>query len=114
VALCPDESTVYAARDGIQVTLYENTWTRHIQARRPDVTKNELVLALGQAVRIYADTSFPNRRVYQGATRTTGFFRNSFLLVVVALTDEHTGRVVTAFLTEQPYQGRQLWPPTVS
>src|SRR3954464_3580210 len=104
-------STVYATPDGIQVTLDADTWTRHIQARRPYVMESDLAMALRQPVRIYTDTSFPNRRVYQGPPRTTGFFRNSFLLVVVALTSEHTGRVVTAFLTEQPYRGRQLWPP---
>jgi hypothetical protein len=104
-------STVYATPDGLQVTLDPDTWTRHIQARRPDVTESELAVALRQSVRIYADTSFPNRRVYQGPPRNTGFFRNSFLLVVIALTGEHTGRVVTAFLTEQAYRGRPLWPP---
>ena len=34
-----------------------------------------------------------------------------FVLVPVALTGEHTGLVLTAYLTEQSYQGRQLWPP---
>jgi hypothetical protein len=100
--------------DGIEVTLYADTWTRHIQARRPHVTKPELAQALQQPVRIYADTSYADRRVYQGPSRTTGFFRNSFLLVVVALTGECTGRVVTAILTEQLYQGRQLWPPKMT
>ena len=103
--------TVYMTLDGIQVTLHVGTWTRHIQARRPHITEPELAQALVQPVRIYADTSYADRRVYQGPQRTTGFFRNSFLLVVVALTGERTGRVVTAILTEQPYQGQQLWPP---
>jgi hypothetical protein len=103
--------TTYTTLDGIQVTLHADTWTKHIQARRPDITEPELARALVQPVQIYADTSYADRRVYQGAPRTSGFFRNSFLLVVVALTGEHTGRVVTAFLTEQSYQGRQLWPP---
>jgi hypothetical protein len=101
----------YTTLDGIQVTLHEDTWTNHIQARRPDVTEPELARALLHPVQIYADTSYADRRVYQGPPRTSGFFRNSFLLVVVALTGERTGRVVTAILTEQPYQGRQLWPP---
>jgi hypothetical protein len=101
----------YMTLDGIQVTLHETTWTKHIQARRPDVTEPELARALLQPVQIYADTSNADRRVYQGPPRTSGFFRNSFLLVVVGLTGEHTGRVITAILTEQAYQGRQLWPP---
>lgn len=104
--------TVYTTFDGIQVTLHAKTWTKHVQARRPDVTEPELVRALLQPVKIYADTSYTDRRVYQGPPRTSGFFRNSFLLVVVALTGERAGRVVTAILTEQPYQGRLLWPPT--
>jgi hypothetical protein len=101
----------YMTFDGIQVTLHPDTWTKHIQARRPDVTEPELARALLQPVQIYADGSYTNRRVYQGVPRASGFFRNSFLLVVVALTGERTGQVVTAILTEQPYQGRQLWPP---
>lgn len=104
---------IYMTLDGIQVILREDTWAKHIQARRPDVTEPELARALQQPVRIYADTSHAERRVYQGPTRTSGFFRNSFLLVVVALTGESTGRVVTAILTEQVYQGQQLWPPTI-
>jgi hypothetical protein len=105
---------VYTTFDGIQVTLHADTWTKHIQARRPDVTESELARALLQPIYIYADTFHADRRVYQGLPRTSGFFRNSFLLVVVALTDERTGRVVTAFLTEQIYQGRQLWPPKIT
>jgi hypothetical protein len=105
---------VYATPDGIHVTMDADTWTRHIQARRPDVTEAELVRALREPVRIYADTSFADRRVYQGPPRTRGFFRNSFLLVVVALTGVDTGRVVTAILTEQAYRGRQLWPPMMT
>jgi hypothetical protein len=103
--------TVYTTLDGISVILHEDTWTRHIEARRPGVTKSDIAQALQQPIRIYADTSYADRRVYQGPPRTSGFFRNSFLLVVVALTVERTGRVVTAILTEQRYQGRQLWPP---
>jgi hypothetical protein len=100
----------YITLDGIQVTLHVDTWQKHIQARRPDVTEPELARTLMQPIYIYSDTFYPDRRVYQGSPRTSGFFRNSFLLVVVALTGERTGRVVTAILTEQPYQGRQLWP----
>jgi hypothetical protein len=102
---------IYMTLDGIQVILHEDTWATHIQARRPDVTEPELARALQQPVWIYADTSHADRRVYQGPARTSGFFRNSFLLVVVALTGASAGQVVTAFLTEQVYQGRQLWPP---
>jgi hypothetical protein len=104
-------SDIYITPDGIHVTLEWDTWARHIQARRPDIRKTDLGMALCQPARIYADTSYPDRRVYQGAPRTSGFFRNSFLLVVITLTGEQTGRVVTAFLTQQAYQGRQLWPP---
>jgi hypothetical protein len=102
---------VYETPDGIQVTLDRGRWARHIHGRRPHITETELAMALQQPVRIYADKTIADRRVYQGAPRTTGFFRNSFLLVVVALTGERTGWVVTAFLTEQTYQGYQLWPP---
>ena len=101
----------YMTFDGIQVTLHADTWTKHLQARRPDVTESELARALLYPVKIYADTSYADTRVYQGLPRSAGFFRNSFLLVVVAVTGEPTGRVVTAILTEQSYQGRQLWPP---
>jgi hypothetical protein len=103
--------TIYMTLDGIQVALREDTWTIHIEPRRPGVTKADIAQALQQPVRIYADTSYADRRVYQGPPRISGFFRNSFLLVVVALTGERTGRVVTAILTEQLYQGRELWPP---
>lgn len=48
---------------GIQVILEADTWTQHIQARRPHVREADLALALHQLDRIYADTSFPNRRV---------------------------------------------------
>ena len=100
----------YITPDGIEVTLHVDTWRIHIHARRPHITKSELSQALLQPVKIYADTSHPGRRIYQGSPRATGFFRNSFILVIIALTGEHTGSVVTAILTEQVYKGQELWP----
>src|SRR5918996_2494154 len=49
--------TTYTTFDGIEVIFHPDTWTTYIQARRPHVTNPELVQALPQPVRIYADTS---------------------------------------------------------
>jgi hypothetical protein len=96
--------------DGLEVTLDPATWSQHIQVRHAEVTKDELRQTLVTPQRICAHTSNPYRRIYEGTPRRSGFFKDSFLLVVVALSDERSGRVLTAYLDRRHYQGRQLWP----
>lgn len=96
--------------DGLEVILDPATWSQHIQTRHGEVTKDELRQTLVTPRRICAHTSNPRRRIYEGTPRRSGFFRGSFLLVVVALTDERSGRVLTAYLDQRPYRGEQLWP----
>jgi hypothetical protein len=102
---------VYQTADGLQVTLDQRAWTDHIQHRHPEVTTDDIAQALMQPVRICGPTSDSAKRVYQGAARPSGFFRDSFPLVVVVLAEEYTGRVITAYLERRPYRGEQLWPP---
>jgi len=66
--------TVYETPDGIQVMLDRDTWWRHIHGRRPHIAETELAMALKQPVRIYADTSFADRRVYLRTTTDDGIF----------------------------------------
>jgi uncharacterized protein YuzE len=82
--------------DGLEVILDPATWSQHIQARHAEVTKDELRHTLVTPQRICAHTSNPGRRIYEGTPRRSGFFRHSFLIVVVALSDERSGRVLTA------------------
>jgi hypothetical protein len=84
---------VYQTADGLQVTLDEQTWTHHIQPRHPEVTDQNIAQTLTRPVRICAHTSIPMRRIYQGSARTSGFFKESFPLVVVSAIGERTGRV---------------------
>ena len=102
---------IYQTLDGLEVTLDPATWSQHIRVRHEEVTKDELRQALITPNRICAHTSNPHRRIYEGLPRRSGFFKDSFLLVVVALTGERSGRVLTAYLDRRHYRGQQLWPP---
>jgi hypothetical protein len=101
---------VYQPVDGLRVTLTEQRWLMHILPRHPEVTEADVAQALTAAVCVYQHRMEPLRRVYQGDPRPTGFFRGHFPLVVVAITGEDTGTVVTAYLTTLPYRGVQRWP----
>ncbi len=101
---------VYQTADGVQVTLEAWNWTGHILRRHPALTAQDVAQALTVPERICDHQTEPTQRVYQGAPRTTGFFRGSFPIVVVELMDERMGRVVTAYLTTLSYRGRERWP----
>lgn len=101
---------VYQTADGLHVTLEAWNWTGHILQRHPAITEQDIAQAPTAPERICDHKTEPTQRVYQGAPRTTGFFRGSFPMVVVELMDERRGRVVTAYLTTLSYIGRQRWP----
>ena len=104
----PDQH--YVTSDGLQVTLTEQRWLTHIVPRHPEVTEADVAQALRAPVGIYDHRTHPTRRVYQGAPRSTGFFRGQIPLVIVAITGATTGTVLTAFLTPRPYRGVSRWP----
>ena len=101
---------VYHTVDGLQVTLELWNWERHIQPRHPEVTEQDIADALTAPQRICDHRTISTQRGYQGSPRTRGFFRGSFLVVVVEVTNAQTGRVVTAYLTTLAYLGQQRWP----
>ncbi len=101
---------VYHTVDGLQVTLESWNWERHIQPCHPEVTEQDIADALTAPQRICNHRAISTQRVYQGAPRTRGFFRDSFPVVVVEVTNAQTGRVVTAYLTTLAYLGQQRWP----
>ena len=102
---------VYHTVDGLQVTLKSWNWERHIQPRHPEVTEQDIADALTAPQRICDHRTISAQRVYQGSPRTRGFFRGSFPVVVVEVTNAQTGRVVTAYMTTLAYLGQQRWPP---
>jgi hypothetical protein len=101
---------VYHTVDGLQITLESWNWERHIQPRHPEVTEQDIADALTAPQRICDHRTISTQRVYQGAPRTRGFFRGSFPVVAVEVTNAQTGRVVTAYLTTLAYLGQQRWP----
>jgi len=101
---------VYQTVDGLHVTLTERRWVTHILLRHEEVTEADMAQALTASACVYQHRTEPLRRVYQGSPRPTGFFRGYFPLVIVEITGEDTGTVVTAYLTTLPYRGVQRWP----
>jgi len=101
---------VYHTVDGLQVTLELWNWERYIQPRHPEVTEQDMADALTAPQRICDHRAISTQRVYQGSPRPRGFFRGSFPVVVVEVTNAQTGRVVTAYLTTLAYPGQQRWP----
>ena len=101
---------VYQAVDGLQVTLTERRWLIHILPRHGEITEADVAQALTAAACVYQHRTDPMQRIYQGHPRPTGFFRGLFPLVVVAVSGEDTGTVVTAYLTSLPYRGVQRCP----
>jgi hypothetical protein len=100
---------VYHTVDGLQVTLESWNWERHIQPRHPEVTEQDIAEALTALQRICDHRVISTQRVYQGSPRTRGFFRDSFPVVIVEVTNVQTGRVVTPYLTTLAYPGQQRW-----
>ena len=101
---------VYHTIDELQVVLESWNWERHIQPRHPEVTEQDIADALTAPQRICDHRTISTQRVYQGSPRTRGFFRGSFPVVVVEVTNAQIGRVVTAYVTTLAYLGRQRWP----
>jgi hypothetical protein len=101
---------VYYTVDGLQVTLESWNWERHIQPRHPEMRVQDIVDTLTAPQRICDHRTISAQRVYQGSPRARGFFRGSFPMVVVEVTNAQTGRVVTAYLTTLAYLGQQRWP----
>jgi hypothetical protein len=99
---------IYAAADGLQVTLSARAWT-HIQQRHPEVSLGHIAQALMRPVRICDHNTEPNQQVYEGARGTTPW-PAVFPVVIVERRDASTGVVVTARLSRRPYQGVQRWP----
>jgi hypothetical protein len=100
---------VYAAADGLQVTLEAHAWT-HIQHHHPEVTLDHIVQALMHPVRICDHKTAPDQQVYEGDQGTMPRWPTVFPVVIVERRGAVTGRVVTARLSRRPYRGVQRWP----
>jgi len=74
------------------------------------VTEQDIAETLTAPQRICDHRAISTQRVYQGSPRARGFFRDSFPVVVVEVTNAQAGRVVTAYLTTLAYPGQQRWP----
>ena len=57
------QDLMYAAADGLQVTLPARTWD-HIQQRHPEVTVSDIERALTHAVRICDHRQYPEQQIY--------------------------------------------------
>jgi hypothetical protein len=101
---------IYAAADGLQVTLPARTWRDHIQQAHPEVTLADIEQALTHPIRICHHRSYPEQHIYEGSPGTTSFGRRIFPVVVVERGSDQAGRVVTARLSGRPYRGVQRWP----
>jgi hypothetical protein len=99
---------VYAAADGLQVTLEPHAWA-HIQQRHPEVTLDYIAQALIRPVRICDHKTEPGQQVYEGAPGATPWLA-VFPVVIVERRGAATGMVVTARLSRRPYPGAQRWP----
>jgi hypothetical protein len=103
------QDLMYAAADGLQVTLTARTWD-HIHQRHPEVTLADIARALTRAFRVCAHRQYPEQQVYEGPQGTTGHGPRVFPVVIVQRVSAQVGVVVTARVSRRPYRGGQRWP----
>jgi hypothetical protein len=101
------QDIVYAAADGLQVTLYVRTWIDHIQQRHPEVTLSDIERALTNPIRICDHRQYLDQPIYEGPLRTTMQGRGVFPVVVVERLNDRAGVVVTARVSRRAYRGVQ-------
>jgi hypothetical protein len=103
------QDLVYAAADGLQVTLYVRTWN-HIHQRHPEITLPDIARALTNPVRICDHRQYPQQQIYEGPPGTTTQGPSVFPVVIVARLSDQAGVVVTARVSRRAYRGGQRWP----
>jgi hypothetical protein len=103
------QDVVYAAADGLQVTLYVRTWRDHIQQQHPEVTLSDIERALISPVRVCDHRRYPDQQIYEGPPGMTQG-PDIFPVVVVERLSHQAGKVVTARVGRRPYRGVQRWP----
>ena len=102
---------VYQAADGVEVHLSENRWVTHILDGHPELHIEDLEDAILQPVRVCQHLNKAMGRVYEGATKATGFVHGNLHAVVhVDMRNTQVGDVNTLYLSPRPYRGVQLWP----
>jgi hypothetical protein len=101
---------IYAAADGLQVTLPGRTWRDHIQQAHPEVTLADIERALTHPIRICNHRVYPQQQIYEGPPGTTSLGHEIFPVVIVERQGDQAGRVVTARVSRRPYRGVQRWP----
>jgi hypothetical protein len=77
------QDIVYAAADGLQLTLYVRTWRDHIQPRHPEVTVSDIEQALISPVSICNHRSYVDQQIYEGPPGTTTLGCGIFPVVIV-------------------------------
>jgi hypothetical protein len=103
------QDIVYAAADGLQVTLYACTWD-HISQGHPEVTLPDIERALISPIRICNHRVYPDQQIYEGPPGTTRLGRGIFPVVIVERRSDQAGTVVTARVSRRLYRGAQRWP----
>jgi hypothetical protein len=104
------QDVVYAAADGLQVTLYFRTWRDHIHLKHPEVTLSDIERALISPVRICHHRQYQTQQIYEGPPGTTMQGPDIFPVVVVERLSQQAGKVVTARVSRRSYRGVQRWP----
>jgi hypothetical protein len=104
------QDVVYAAADGLHVTLYARTWREHIHPQHPEVTVSDIEHALTNPARICDHREYPDQQVYEGHPGTTTQGPAIFPVVIVQRRSARAGVVVTARVSRRPYRGGQRWP----
>jgi hypothetical protein len=104
------QDVVYAAADGLQVTLPFRTWRDHISQDHPEVTLSDIERALISPVRICNHRRYPDQQIYEGPPGTTRLGRGIFPVVIVERQSAQAGTVVTARVSRRLYKGVQRWP----
>jgi hypothetical protein len=104
------QDMVYAAADGLQVTLYARTWRDHIHPRHPEVTLPDIERALTSPLRICDHRQYPAQQIYEGAPGTTTHGARIFPVVIVQRLSDTAGIVITARVSSRAYRGVQRWP----
>jgi hypothetical protein len=84
----------------------------HVLDGHPEMSdKEDLVKeAIINPTCVHQSTKDPARRLFRGATISSGFFKGSYAVAVVRYGKNGVGFLLTAYLKTLPLRGPKIWP----
>jgi len=87
-----------------------SAWNHVIDGYKEMIDQEELVKRAISSPTSVHETSDPLRRLFRGATITTGFWKGNFPKVLLRYTKNGVGFLLTAYLDTLEPRGKKIWP----